>query len=67
MDGRQGGASKEESFVDETDIFSPPVPAANLSASVQSNQSDTSTASGVAEELARLRAELEIIEKGGPK
>ena len=65
VDGRQGGASKEVSFVDETDIFSPPVPAASLSASVQSNQSDTSTASGVAEELARLRAELEIIEKGG--
>ena len=67
VDGRQGGAAKEVSFVDETDIFSPPVPAASLSTSVQSNQSDTSTASGVAEELARLRAELEIIEKGGPK
>lgn len=96
---RQGAAAKEVSFVDESDIFSPPVPPPTTShtapapapapvrrigplspapvrrddalrdstASLQSNQSDTSTASSVAEELARLRAELDYIEKEGPK
>ena len=80
-------ATKEVSFVDEKEIFSPPLPPPQAQAQAQaggvgatssanSNNplrdstssllSDTSTASSVADELARLRAELQLIEQSKP-